>query len=206
MTRTRPRPDCRRGVAAVETAVVLTFVLVPLMIGIWEMGRLVQVQQIVANSAREGARLAAQAKTINSTGTPTLVSASIAPATNLAGTPPSPQPNVKAAVVQSLVGAGLNKLTWADVDVQFRFIPQPGGTSQPALLNPVAGAADPYQGVKNQPFEVVVTLNGPAYDKCKWIKFGIVNPTKVTFTARWQCLVDDPFQAPLYNPNLSARW
>ncbi len=202
MTRTRPRS----GVAAVETAVVLSFVLVPLLIGIWEMGRLVQVQQIVANSAREGARLAAQARTINSAGTPTLVSASIAPAANMAGSPPSPQPNVKAAVVQSLVGAGLNKLAWNDVDVQFQFNPQPGGTSQPALVGAVGGATDPHQGVKNQPFEVTVTLNTAAYDKCKWIKFGIVNPTKVTFTARWQCLVDDPFQAPVYNPNVSARW
>lgn len=198
----RPRP----GVAAVETAVVLTFVLVPLLIGIWEMGRLVQVQQIVANSAREGARLAAQAKTINSTGNPTQVSAAIPPATNLAGTPPSPQPNVKAAVVQTLVGAGLNKLTWNDVDVQFKFNPQAAGSSQPALVNVVAGATDPYQGVKNQPFEVTVTLNAAAYDKCKWIKFGIVNPSKVTFTARWQCLVDDPFQAPVYKPAIGARW
>jgi Flp pilus assembly protein TadG len=203
---TRTRTARRRGVAAVETAVVLTFILVPLMIGIWEMGRLVQVQQIVANSAREGARLAAQAKTINSTGSPTQVSASITPATNLAGTPPSPQPNVKAAVVQTLVGAGLNKLTWDDVDVQFKFNPLPSGSSQPALKSPVGGATDPYQGVKNQPFEVTVTLNTAAYDKCKWIKFGLVNPSKVTFTARWQCLVDDPFEAPQYNPDINARW
>ncbi len=194
MTRTRPRS----GVAAVETAVVLTFVLVPLMIGIWEMGRLVQVQQIVANSAREGARLAAQARTINSTGTPTLIAADVAPP-NAAGLP-----NVKAAVVQTLIGAGLNKLTWADVDVQFQFMPP--RAAQPALLNPLAGATNPSQGVKNQPFEVKVTLNTAAYDKCKWIRFGIVNPTQVTFTARWQILVDDPFDAPIYRPDISTKW
>ena len=49
---------------------VMQFIMVPLMIGLWEMGRVVQVQQIVANAAREGARMAAQANTINQTGTP----------------------------------------------------------------------------------------------------------------------------------------
>lgn len=194
------RGSARRGVAAVETAVVLTFVLVPLLIGIWEMGRVVQVQQIVANSAREGARLAAQARTINSTGAPTLVAASVAPPNT------AELPNVKAAVYQTLVGAGLNKLTWDDVDVQFQFIPQASGTAQPALVAPLAGAINPSQGVKNQPFEVKVTLNAAAYDKCKWIKFGIVNPKQVTFTARWQILVDDPFEPPVYHPDLSHKW
>lgn len=197
MTRLR---NPRRGVAAVETAVVLTFILVPLLIGIWEMGRVVQVQQIVANAAREGARLAAQARTINSTGAPTLVMASVPPPN------PGGVPNVKAAVFQTLVGAGLNKLTWDDVDVQFQFIPQPAGSAQPALVDPVAGATNPSQGVKNQPFEVKVTLNAAAYDKCKWIKFGIVNPQKVTFTARWQILVDDPFEAPVYRPDIAHKW
>jgi Flp pilus assembly protein TadG len=190
----------RRGVAAVETAVVLNFFLVPLLIGIWEMGRLVQVQQIVANSAREGARLAAQAKTINSSGAPTLVSREETPP-NAAGIP-----NVKAAVYQTLIGAGLNNLTWDDVQVDFKFNPQAAGTNQPALLNPLAGATEPSQGVKNQPFEVKVTLNAAAYDKCKWIKFGIVNPTQVTFTARWQILVDDPFLEPVYRSDISTKW
>lgn len=185
MTR-NPRP--RSGVAAVETAVVLTFLLVPLLIGIWEMGRLVQVQQIVANSAREGARLAAQAKTINSKGDPTLVQAAVAPPNALL------LPNVKAAVVQTLIGAGLTRLTWADVEVEFKFMP--ARPAQPPLKDPVSGATDPYQGVKNQPFEVKVTLKKPAYDKCKWINFGIVNPSQVGFTARWQILVDDPFTPP----------
>ncbi|MGD9723027.1 MAG: TadE/TadG family type IV pilus assembly protein [Pirellulales bacterium] len=48
----------RRGVVAVEAAVILP-VLIILMFGIWEVGRVVQVNQIVINAAREGARLAA---------------------------------------------------------------------------------------------------------------------------------------------------
>lgn len=57
MRRTQTR-DCRRGVVAVEAAIVLP-VLIILMFGVWEVGRLIQVNQIVVNGAREGARLAA---------------------------------------------------------------------------------------------------------------------------------------------------
>jgi len=48
----------RRGVVAVEAAFVLPLLLV-LMFGIWEVGRMIQMNQILVNSAREGARLAA---------------------------------------------------------------------------------------------------------------------------------------------------
>ena len=48
----------RRGAVAVEAAFALTL-LVVLLLGLWEVGRLVQVNQIVNNAAREGARLAA---------------------------------------------------------------------------------------------------------------------------------------------------
>ena len=63
----------RSGAALAEFVLVMQFIMIPLMIGLWEMGRVVQVQQIVANAAREGARMAAQANTINQTGTPTQI-------------------------------------------------------------------------------------------------------------------------------------
>lgn len=50
----------RRGVVAVEAAITLPF-LVLTMFGVWEVGRMIQTNQIVANAAREGARLAAGA-------------------------------------------------------------------------------------------------------------------------------------------------
>ena len=52
------KSDDRRGVVAVEAAVVLPLLII-LMFGVWEVGRLVQVNQILINAAREGARLAA---------------------------------------------------------------------------------------------------------------------------------------------------
>ncbi len=54
--RTR-KPD-RRGTAAVEAAFVIALI-VPLLLGSWEVSRLIEVQQILNNSAREGARQAA---------------------------------------------------------------------------------------------------------------------------------------------------
>jgi Flp pilus assembly protein TadG len=54
------RPRARyAGVAAVELAVVLLFFVVPLLLAVWEVGRLIHVQQLLSNSAREGGRLAA---------------------------------------------------------------------------------------------------------------------------------------------------
>jgi Flp pilus assembly protein TadG len=54
----RSRRSQRRGAVAVEAAFVLPVALLFLM-GIWEVGRLVQVDQMLYNAAREGARLAA---------------------------------------------------------------------------------------------------------------------------------------------------
>ncbi len=166
----------RSGAAAVEFAIVLALIMMPLLTGLWEVGRLVQVQQIVSNAAREGARLAAQALTINSTGAPTQIVTAVPPPNTTA------TPNVKAAVVQSLRGAGLTNLAWSDVTVAFVFIDSPPGS--------VPGATEPYQGVKNQRFTVTVTI---PFDKVRVVNLGIVNPTTVSFEVEWRMLVDDPF-------------
>jgi Flp pilus assembly protein TadG len=47
----------RRGVAAVELAVALPLLLL-LLLGIWEVGRMVEVQQLLSNAVREGGRQA----------------------------------------------------------------------------------------------------------------------------------------------------
>jgi Flp pilus assembly protein TadG len=56
--RRRVRASARRGLAAVEAAFVLPL-LVMLMMGVWEVGRMVEVSQILNNAVREGARYAA---------------------------------------------------------------------------------------------------------------------------------------------------
>jgi Flp pilus assembly protein TadG len=48
----------RGGAAAVELALLLTFILLPLLMGLWEVGRMIEVQQLLDNAAREGGRQA----------------------------------------------------------------------------------------------------------------------------------------------------
>lgn len=176
----------RRGVAAIELAFVFMLFVIPLMLGIWEVGRLVQVQQIVSNATREGARISAQAYTISSSGTPTQIKVS------------SGAVNVKEVVYDYLYAAGLTRLQASDVTVTFAFttgrttdyVPissDPSGTSYPAGSLP----PDPCFGEKGQIFTVTVSI---PWDKVRWINMGIIRPTTVQFTVTWQMLTDERFQ------------
>ena len=182
MLRRHP-PTRRRGAAAVEFALVALLFLVPLLIGVWEVGRLVQVHQIVSNAAREGARLAAQGYPVKSDGTVTQIYKDSSGGT----------PNVRDAVYQYLYAAGLTNLrnTPADLDVRFEFLaPTAAGTTP----------TEPYQGDKGQPFRVTVTIKD--WSKVRWVNFGLVSPSGVTAVVNWQMLVDDPFSVNETLPTL----
>ena len=194
--RRSPQP-ARRGVAAIELAFVFMLFVLPLMFGIWELGRLVQVQQLVSNSAREGARLSAQAYTINSSGAPTQIRLTT-------GTV-----NVRTAVHQYLYAAGLTNLRVSDVTVDFAFyngvpalaglaptprttdyVPlstDPAGTSYPAGTYP----PEPCYGEKGMIFTLTVTI---PWERVRWVNKGLISPTTVSFTVTWQMLTDDRFQ------------
>jgi Flp pilus assembly protein TadG len=58
------RRQGRRAVAAVEFAVILPVILT-LLLGIWEVGRMIEIQQILHNAAREGGRQAATGQLTN---------------------------------------------------------------------------------------------------------------------------------------------
>jgi Flp pilus assembly protein TadG len=163
----------RRGVAAIELGFVTMLFVVPLIIGIWEVGRLIQVQQIVANSAREGARLAAQGFTIRSDGTQVQIRKE------------SGTPNVKDAVVDYLRASGLTTLTAADVTVTFEF-------TAPKTTAPDIGTypPEPYLGEKGQPFTVHVSV---PWNKVRWINIGLLGPSDVHFTVTWHMLRDEVF-------------
>src|SRR5436190_21734478 len=66
----------RGGLATVEAAVTLPFVIT-LMLGVWEVGRMVQVNQILTNAVREGARVAAGGTTNNVPVTVAMVQAQV---------------------------------------------------------------------------------------------------------------------------------
>ncbi|MDY3559467.1 pilus assembly protein [Gemmata sp. JC673] len=183
--RRSPRP-ARRGVAAVELAFVFLLFVIPVMFGIWELGRLVQVQQLVSNATREGARLSAQAYTINSSGAPTQIRLST-------GTV-----NVQATVYQYLYAAGLTNLQLSDVAVEFAFstprttdyVPlstDPTGTNYPLGSYP----PEPCYGEKGMTFTLKITI---PWSQVRWVNKGLISPSSVSFTVTWQMLTDDRFQ------------
>ena len=170
----RPHPGPaarRRAVAAVEFAFVLPLLLL-LLVGIWELGRIIHVQIILNNAARDGARLAAQANLVTAAGDYDRVGFDT-------GTP-----NVVGAVRASLQAAGITDLTGLVVELQFVEPAVPGGTTPPSAT------ADPYTGVKNQRFRVRVTI---PYANVRWTALSLINPTTLTAETYWQCFVDDPF-------------
>jgi Flp pilus assembly protein TadG len=164
MTHRHRPPRSRGATAAVEFALLLP-VLVTLMVGLWEVGRIIQVQQVLSNAAREGARVGAQSQTINSTSAPTQIHVSTG------------SPNVTDVVVNYLKQANLN-VTTADVTVEFAFIS--GDTT----------LTEPYQGVKGQIFRVTVRL---PVSKVQWSALQLSGVTQLEATVYWSCLADDPF-------------
>jgi Flp pilus assembly protein TadG len=76
----------RRGMVVVEAAFVLPIMLI-LMLGIWEVGRLIQINQIVINAAREGARFAAGGYTNGTPVTATMVQQAVQDYMTAAGMP-----------------------------------------------------------------------------------------------------------------------
>jgi Flp pilus assembly protein TadG len=161
----------RRGVAAVEFAFVVPILLL-LLVGIWELGRIIHVQIIVNNAARDGARIAAQANIVSTTGAYTQIEFDT-------GTP-----NVADAVKKYLIAAGITDHTGLVIELQFM---EPAVSGDPV---PTATTADPYTGIKNQRFRVKVSI---PYDNVRWTTLSLINPSTLSAEVYWQCLVDDPF-------------
>src|SRR5436305_1382844 len=96
----------RRGVAAVEFAFVVPLLLL-LLLGIWELGRIINVQITLNNAARDGARLGAQANIVNMTGAYTQIKYGT-------GTP-----NIEGAIRAYLQAAGITNLNGLVIQFQF---------------------------------------------------------------------------------------
>lgn len=169
------KPLRKSGVAAIELGFVTVLFVVPLIIAIWDVGRYIQVKQIVANSAREGARLAAQGYTILSNGTQVQICTTT-------GTP-----NVQQTVFDYLYGAGLTQLQLSNVTVTFTFTTPTSSGSYPT---------QPYQGQKGETFTLNVQI---LWSQVQWTTLGLINPTYVQYTVTWMMLVDDTFSV---NPDL----
>lgn len=149
--------------AAVEFAFVAP-ILLAAMVGMWEVGRLVQIQQALSVATREGARLAAQGITINANNTPTFIHVD------------SGDPNVKDAVRNYLLQAGYDV---PDEDLQVSFAYTTGDTSK----------TEPYEASKGQFFRVRATM---PYTPFRWASLGFT-PDDLHAEVIWASLVDDPF-------------
>ncbi|MCE9544507.1 MAG: pilus assembly protein [Planctomycetia bacterium] len=79
-------PRARRGAVAVEAAIVMT-VLVVLVMGMWEAGRLLQMSRILEDAAREGARMAAGGTNNNTAVTVSMVQQAVKDYMTMAGVP-----------------------------------------------------------------------------------------------------------------------
>jgi Flp pilus assembly protein TadG len=171
--RRRMNPARRRGVAAIELGFVTILFVTPLIIAIWEVGRYIHVKQIVANSAREGARLAAQGFTMKPDGT----AVQIQKATG--------SPNVTSTVYEYLLAAGLTNIQPSDVTVTFTF-------TTARLTNPGAGTTptEPYLGEKGETFTVYVSI---PWNKVRWTNLGVLQPSDVHYTVTWRMLIDEAF-------------
>lgn len=164
----------RRGVAAVEFALLSPLLLI-LLFGLWQVGHVIEVVQLMDNAAREGARLASQSQIINQVGAFTLIHAN------------SGLPNVQDTVREYLVASGVIQASQVnDVQVTFQFIT--GDLSR----------TDPYQGNQGDLFTVTVTV--PVQD-VNWTPF----PTSGNLVAKttWAILVDTPFTVDTTIPGWS---
>lgn len=164
------KPERRRtGVAAVEFAVTMPLLFL-LMLGTWEVGRLVQVYQILNSAVREGARLAAQGQIIALTGSYTQIQVNTG------------SPNVYDTVENTLRASGINVSTFDSSKVTFTFLDNSG--------NPVTSPSQPYQGTKGQRFRVSATL---PYSAFRWTTLNLLNISQIQVTFDWASLIDDPF-------------
>ena len=164
MVRRQNKPRPRPAVAAVEFAFILPMLLI-FIVGVWEVGRLIQVQQALNNAAREGARLAAQGLIINTNGIPTQVYANHSGGTY----------NVEDTVKAYLANAGYDT---TNLSVSFAYTT--GNTS----------LTDPYQASKGQRYTVTATL---PFSNVKWTLLSITGIQTLGATVTWESLVDDPF-------------
>jgi Flp pilus assembly protein TadG len=171
------RSAVRTGSAAVEFAVVLPFIFL-LLLGTWEVARLVQVQAILSNAVREGARLAAQGEVINLTGDFTQIVVSDTSPTN---------PDVTSSVENYVHNAdpnfgGGSGISTSGMTVSFTFLDSSGNVTN--------AGAQPWQATKGQRFRITATL---PYNNFRWTSLNLLNVTTITASADWTSLVDDPF-------------
>jgi Flp pilus assembly protein TadG len=181
----------RRGIAAVEVAVVLP-VLLALLLGIWEVGRVFSVQNILDNAAREGARLTSTAAYWASNN-------HTDPSTSATTTLPSPSTNadyeVQKKVLTYLSTAGLDT---SQVTVTVQNLGQTGKVKSWSYTYPVPTSGSGNTGsdpgaVADQLDHLRVTVTIP-YSSVRWTPTSLFvsSSTVLTATSDWYSMRNVP--------------
>jgi Flp pilus assembly protein TadG len=163
----------RAGAAAVEFAIVAPL-FVTILYGLWEVGRVVETQQLVANAAREGGRQGASGS--------------------------NAQSNVQAAVLAYLTQAGLSTTDSSgntNVTVTASMVDSSGNVLKDTSGNPVPLTAGQAQMTR---FRVTVTY---PYANVRWspgTQFVAAN-TMLNATTDWYVMSDTPVSVPLTIPS-----
>ena len=160
----------RRGAVAVEAAFCLPLLLV-FMVGIWEVGRMVQVSQILANAAREGARYAA-AGNLNISGVNTPITVAM----------------VQQNVQNYLTAAGLPAAAANGAQVQVTNL------SSHTWTNP--SDAQPMDK-----FQLSVTIpSGAAFNSLKWSLLSMTGVNQLSSSVTWVSIVDSQVSVNMQLP------
>ncbi len=185
------RGGIRRGIAATELALLAPFLLTLLM-GLWEVGRYIALQDLVDNAAREGGRLGSSSAYFSSTNfnSPTPPNAAF----TLPLPSKTPACEVQQRVLLYMQGAGLDT-TSATVKItnmgtalkpkSWSYTYTQGGTISGSGYDPTAAA--------DQLDQMTITVTMP-YKNGAWspLSWFISQSATVTAQASWVSMADIP--------------
>jgi hypothetical protein len=184
-------PRRRRATAVVEAVVVIALFLLPVIFGVWEVGRLLNVQQVISNSARDGARYAA-------TG--------LASASNIHRPEDPPESledyQVQRAILYYLANAGLR--TETSLGLYAEVINETNGErcgyDGATVIGPNP-SKDPCQSAQRLD-KLRIVIHYP-YSATAWSPLSVfVSPSfKMRGDVRWLMLRDDPIQTDTSIPD-----
>ncbi len=173
----------RRGIAVVEAAVLLLPLFIFTLFGIWEISRIIQIQQIVANAAREGARQASTGQRTSSAVHPEL--------------PFNGDYEVQIAVRNYLSNAGLPLTDPGGstiYTVQVQNVSNGQTSDYPSGATPTSDpASNSVQDINNNRDRLRVTVTYP-YLRIKWSpgNFFIPDSRMIVVSSEWYSLKDIP--------------
>jgi Flp pilus assembly protein TadG len=191
-------------VAAVELAIVMPF-LVTLLLGLWEVGRVVMVQNVMTNAAYEGGRLAASGGFFSSTNYNDTISGQTIPLTYSLDSSGNPIPyDVQKRVLTYLQASGLST---EGTKVTVKNIAEGWSGTYTGGASPSGSSTGSYDpaAAASQLDHLQVTVQVP-YTSIRWSTLGpfIPSTTMLSVTVDWYSLRDMPVTVPTTLPQQPA--